>query len=594
MADPAKMSQALNALASRVLVERDNFIAFFTKKVNALSASAARPPLEAAPEMLRTRNAILVALGDMRRRILGAFEDAAAHVPGLPINTLDAQRDALATLTKELRSLRLKTNCGVKTIPVVATLAHGAERREYMDTVLKLGGAFCDRVAQQTVTHLVLEDQGGQEGRAAEHLQRAAEWGVRVVRPAWLRRSAEMGSFCDCDPYEVKPGSPRQRARSAAAARGRAAESPRKQASDLAKTLEGIQAVWQSATTQRSVTQRSQFSVPPAPAGAGAPQQRPASGQQRVPRVSRRDFTGDEPEGAAPAAKRPRGARGSANTPVDLCPSPEALRRASADPAPQPFGPVGTSSTGMDESQMVRWDDATGSAAIKRAVTMARVFQIAGTSAQGNKAEKDAVIAAIRQLGAEVALVPKHESRATHLINLNANHERTEKYLSFVAAGKWIMNKDFVLDSAKRGHWVDEEDYIQRIPGHLRVAEFRHNGGCAFQGWRCVLAIQPRIASGIAAILHAGGCEAVELQPSEAAYANATHVFSDSPAPSADVRAELRVPASVAGHLQGKVFAIEYLYNFLCHDGDTEAIRRKDMMAVRAVTGATSAGSGAR
>lgn len=119
-----------------------------------------------------------------------------------------------------------------------------------------------------------------------------------------------------------------------------------------------------------------------------------------------------------------------------------------------------------------------------------------------------------------------------------------------------------MYESKKAGKWLDECDYV---PDNARIAEHRAQGGHAFKGWRCALAVQPRIAAGIGAILRAGGAAAVIEEWGPAALASASHVFADS-------GSELPLPgganlaAAVERQRKGQlhVLQIEFLFRFLC------------------------------
>eukprot|EP01065_Artemidia_motanka_P011661 TRINITY_DN1632_c0_g1_i1.p1 TRINITY_DN1632_c0_g1~~TRINITY_DN1632_c0_g1_i1.p1 ORF type:complete len:571 (+),score=233.55 TRINITY_DN1632_c0_g1_i1:61-1773(+) len=568
------MTQPLLALAAKASAERDNFVAFFSKHVDDLSVAAAAAAerrsddaaATAAAAMLKTRNVLLKSLSEIRCRLLRAFEEADAAA-GLGLSSQGARKDALVVVSKELRSLRQRWQCAVKPVPVVAVLGlHGDERQHCAQTVLRLGGAFCDRIVQQTVTHVVLpDDLDSVTPERAETLKKVEEWDVKVVRARWLADSGKAGAFCDTAPYENYASAPpmKQEAVKEEPADDVAATPQRA----IGRAYEELAAAVQQRGPGSSSSRHTQSLSVKGVGGDAGPVH---------PRVSRRDFVGD----AGPPAKRARvSGRGSANTrsPEDL--APEGVEALQAPP-PRPVHDLdklaGATVSGQD-SQLVRWDsEATARAADLKKVAALRIFQMAGTAQC--KPERDKVVAAIRKLGGEVELVPRHVTRATHLCSLTDQYERTEKYLCFVASGKWIVSKQYVYESEAAGSWLDESDYT---PPNPRITALRQMGGSVFRGWRCVLLLHERITPGVAAILHAGGCADVSSGPGSDRLATATHIFSDVQAPAGE-RAEVTIPAAHCDKVQEQVFSIDFLHKYLCCEIREQDLRHRSRLRVRA------------
>jgi hypothetical protein len=137
------------------------------------------------------------------------------------------------------------------------------------------------------------------------------------------------------------------------------------------------------------------------------------------------------------------------------------------------------------------------------------LFQISASVKSNNK---QAAKEAIRQLGCRVNSEPHYDPAATHLLVAGDAIERTEKFLSFRAAGKLIVSASYVLDSLKQGdgRLLNEGPY--REPSERILPPLP---ALPFADWHVVLFALPHISRGIRTILLAGGCtpERVAVPP---------------------------------------------------------------------------------
>ncbi|KAJ9461507.1 BRCT domain-containing protein [Diplonema papillatum] len=319
--------------------------------------------------------------------------------------------------------------------------------------------------------------------------------------------------------------------------------------------------------------------------GAGLQSAGPRASHKRT-RVSRKELLSDA---AAPPWKQQRRAGsshplakpelspGTANSgggikqEEDATDSPERLPEAPPAAAVHPLraAMAGGPSTAGVESQLVKWDHSTAAGATQknREVLRRPVFQLAGGGTV-SKPARDALVRKIEGLGGTVELVPKYIPRATHLLTLSENQLLTEKYLSFVASGKWIVRESYVNESHAAGKWLNEEQYCLDGPDGT-IAHHRCSGGQAFKDWKVVLLLE---SGGIQVILNAGGCSDIwtELTPDNAHDIN--YVLTDAPG-------ELTLPTpkgvseETLEELKEKVFSIEILYRLLCISIDEAAAK---------------------
>lgn len=131
------------------------------------------------------------------------------------------------------------------------------------------------------------------------------------------------------------------------------------------------------------------------------------------------------------------------------------------------------------------------------------------------KEQKPALVEAIRRLGSEVNLGAAYCPRATHLVFLPGVTERTEKYLSFCAAGKPIVAPQYIVESTRRGYWLRGDVARYDLNPRRRLLHYAQPGYRRFthepfRAWSVVLLVSHRaIGAGIRAVLAAGGCTRV-------------------------------------------------------------------------------------
>ncbi|CCW65057.1 unnamed protein product [Phytomonas sp. EM1] len=120
------------------------------------------------------------------------------------------------------------------------------------------------------------------------------------------------------------------------------------------------------------------------------------------------------------------------------------------------------------------------------------------------------LVADIERLGSQVDSGTPYNPRTTHLVVLEGITERTEKYLCACAAGIFIVPPRYVFDSSRRGHWL-----LGRMGEYdINPRHSKGNVGVTppplrrpFASWRVLLLTsQSFVASGISAVLRAGGC----------------------------------------------------------------------------------------
>uniref|UniRef100_A0A8C3XIG5 BRCT domain-containing protein n=1 Tax=Chelydra serpentina TaxID=8475 RepID=A0A8C3XIG5_CHESE len=72
------------------------------------------------------------------------------------------------------------------------------------------------------------------------------------------------------------------------------------------------------------------------------------------------------------------------------------------------------------------------------------------------KQEKEAIIELLLTLDC-VFIDTEQYRNCTHLIAKQLS--KSEKFLAACAAGKWILTKDYIINSAESGRWLDETTY---------------------------------------------------------------------------------------------------------------------------------------
>uniref|UniRef100_A0A7S1PYP0 BRCT domain-containing protein n=1 Tax=Neobodo designis TaxID=312471 RepID=A0A7S1PYP0_NEODS len=201
------------------------------------------------------------------------------------------------------------------------------------------------------------------------------------------------------------------------------------------------------------------------------------------------------------------------------------------------------------------------------------LFQVSASVKSHNK---QAAKEAIRQLGCRINSEPHYDPAATHLLVAGDSIERTEKFLSFRAAGKYIVSVSYVFDSLKHGdgRLLNETPY--REPPERVLPPLK---ALPFTGWCVVLFALPHISRGIRTILLAGGCEAArvftppfhhaeEWEANDARaqewllsldWCSVTHVLVEVHMPPPDAPAGFS--PTVAGHVPASVAALDDVSN---------------------------------
>ncbi|XP_050769510.1 SMC5-SMC6 complex localization factor protein 1 isoform X1 [Gymnogyps californianus] len=161
-----------------------------------------------------------------------------------------------------------------------------------------------------------------------------------------------------------------------------------------------------------------------------------------------------------------------------------------------------------------------------------RIIQLTGFKKQ----EKKALLEWLFKLDC-VFLDNKKYRNCTHLIAKKLC--KSEKFLAACAAGKWILTKEYIINSAESGRWLDETTYewgyeiekdthyspqMQSAPKRWREQLTRSSAPGAFHRWKVVLLVKEgdkRMAS-IRRVLQAGKATICSSQNAER---NITHIF---------------------------------------------------------------------
>ncbi|NXS11463.1 SLF1 protein, partial [Neodrepanis coruscans] len=161
-----------------------------------------------------------------------------------------------------------------------------------------------------------------------------------------------------------------------------------------------------------------------------------------------------------------------------------------------------------------------------------RIIQITGFKKQ----EKNALLKWLFKLDC-VFIDSKKYKNCTHLVAKKLC--KSEKVLAACAAGKWVLIKEYIINSAESGRWLDETMYewgyeIERdshyssqmhsAPKRWREEMTLSGAAGAFHGWKIVLPVKKgnkRFAS-IRRVLQAG--KATICSSYNVKY-NVTHIF---------------------------------------------------------------------
>ncbi|NXX82703.1 SLF1 protein, partial [Urocolius indicus] len=164
-----------------------------------------------------------------------------------------------------------------------------------------------------------------------------------------------------------------------------------------------------------------------------------------------------------------------------------------------------------------------------------RIIQITGF----RKQEKKALIECLFKMDC-VFLDDKKYRNCTHLIAKRLC--KSEKFLAACAAGKWILTKEYVINSAESGRWLDETTYewgyeiekdthyspqIQSAPKRWREELTRSGAPGAFHRWKVVLPVMEgdKLMASVRRVLQAGKATICSSQNAEC---DITHVFNNN------------------------------------------------------------------
>ncbi|NXA14957.1 SLF1 protein, partial [Sapayoa aenigma] len=161
-----------------------------------------------------------------------------------------------------------------------------------------------------------------------------------------------------------------------------------------------------------------------------------------------------------------------------------------------------------------------------------RIIQITGFKKQ----DKKALLKWLFKLKC-VYIDSKKYRNCTHLIAKKMC--KSEKVLAACAAGKWVLTKEYIINSAESGRWLDETVYewgyeierdthyspqMQSAPKRWREELMLSSAAGAFHRWKVVLPVKEgdkRMAS-IRRVLQAGKAT---ICSSHKAENNITHIF---------------------------------------------------------------------
>ncbi|NXN10955.1 SLF1 protein, partial [Indicator maculatus] len=161
-----------------------------------------------------------------------------------------------------------------------------------------------------------------------------------------------------------------------------------------------------------------------------------------------------------------------------------------------------------------------------------RILQLTGFK----KKEKETLIEYLFKLDC-VFLDNKQYRNCSHLIAKKLC--KSEKFLAACAAGKWILTKEYIINSAESGRWLDETTYEwgyeiekdtlcyspqrQSAPKRWREELTRSGAPGAFHRWKVLLAGEDnKQMMSIRRVLQAGKATICSSQNSEHSI---THVF---------------------------------------------------------------------
>eukprot|EP01060_Flectonema_neradi_P022324 TRINITY_DN3058_c0_g1_i4.p1 TRINITY_DN3058_c0_g1~~TRINITY_DN3058_c0_g1_i4.p1 ORF type:complete len:583 (+),score=133.46 TRINITY_DN3058_c0_g1_i4:1907-3655(+) len=580
MEDLQPTEEAVSIMTKRLLLETEEFSQFYKNEVAKLQEAANEKDYKT---MYERKKAMCYGLSEARRRLLELF-DPVDELMDSPISSMN-EKDIVNLLRKDNQKL-LQARGIEKRSPIVYLLGfHGNEKAELREMVLKMGAAYSAVCSRNTVTHVVANESSLISDKALT----IQSWGITLLSKLWLDACIASSMIVDHGPFERQAGDPVKFEtatpscdllyKTPASARQPTQQQQRSNFGS-GEFLLAVEKLCEATTTQFGVDevtltdtqQQQQQQLPDLVA------------EKRPRRVSRQQLL-QEPTNVVKRKRKSGIEGGTANTVAevegkDQTSTAERLPLMPDFPPPQPVSTTGGPATAGVESQCVRWDDALSGRTEEqlKARINKRTFQIAGGGGV-TKAGRDSLVALIKQLGGEVELVPKYISRATHLVNLSETTQLTEKYLSFVASGKWIVRESYIRSSSEAGRWLDEEDYSNDGPERT-IAFHRGNNGGAFKHWKVALMMKP---CGIYVILRAGGCTELYSEINNDNINEITHILTDTQ------NSELTLPTptgpcvtpDVLKRLSHSTFSVEILYRLLCISSDEKTAQAQCALALK-------------
>ncbi|XP_049625071.1 SMC5-SMC6 complex localization factor protein 1 [Suncus etruscus] len=144
---------------------------------------------------------------------------------------------------------------------------------------------------------------------------------------------------------------------------------------------------------------------------------------------------------------------------------------------------------------------------------------------------------------------------------------KSEKFLAACAAGKWVLTKDYIIHSAKRGRWLDETTYewgykiekdshyspqMQSAPKRWREELKRTGAPGAFHRWKVVLLVRAdKRSDSLIRVLEAGKANIILPKGSPSGI---THVIASN--------ARIKIEKE-KDNFKAPFFPIQYLGDFL-------------------------------
>ncbi|BFG01704.1 DNA topoisomerase 2-binding protein 1-A [Drosophila madeirensis] len=225
----------------------------------------------------------------------------------------------------------------------------------------------------------------------------------------------------------------------------------------------------------------------------------------------------------------------------------------------QPFESEGFA-LGTDD--MVDWRDPGEFNAAKRRSSGSPRMQHAGTPcfsiSCGDEEKRAELMDRIEQLGGKLCEnLVNYDEACTHLLCERPN--RGEKMLACIAAGKWILNIQYIEQCHTRGHFLDEAQYewgnpralnlptlapeesVIAVAAHRWRTELSATGGRSYSDHRVILSLHERSGAAIRNVLRAGGACILEPRSpfaQDPLAATATDCFVDikkAPLPAKDL-----------------------------------------------------------